>query len=396
VKADIEVLRTCFLNGPNRWTYRPVLEAWIDIGELEMCPSDRVPGLGVRLAQLLPGLVEHHCSVGARGGFLQRLARGTYAGHILEHVVLELQTQAGIDAGFGQTRQMAEDTGLYQMVFRTPDEATGMAALTEGLALLRAAWLGLPFDTAAAVARLRSRVGVPTGPGPIATRAGGPLIGIAGGDETSSIAVFAARLLGHESRPLGLLSCRSAAVRTALEHHAYASAIVESDARSIATQGLPYRRCRIGVVSSFAGLGRLDDLYIDSTARLYAVLRTQVDVVDPEGAAILNAEDPQVAAMAEHSDGAVILYGRDGIPALHGDGSNGRSVAARADGFLLRDRDRRWTIDDRCGGRMPPADRLNLSAAIAIAWAMDTPVAELERATASLMQECCISDGAAV
>jgi cyanophycin synthetase len=291
---------------------------------------------------------------------------------------------------------MVEGTGLYQMAFRTHDETTGLAALAEGLALLRAAWLGLPFDTGTAVARLRSRVGERIDPGPIATLAGGPLIGITGGAETASIAVYAARLLGEESRPTGLLSCRSTAARDALERHAYASAIVESNARSIATQGLPYRRCRIGVVSAFAGIGQLDDLHIDSATRLHAVLRTQVDVVNPEGAAILNAEDPQVAAMARHSDGAVILYGRADNPALRCDGSNGKSVAACADGFLLCDGGHRWTMHKQGDSRMPPGDRLNLCAAIAIAWAMDTSMAGLDHALNSLMQEYCISGGAAV
>ena len=111
-KKDIEVLRVTHLRGPNIWTYRPVIEAWLDIGELENFPSDKIPGLFERLTTLLPGLIVHRCGVGEHGGFLERLRDGTYAGHILEHVVLELQNLAGMKTGFGKTRQTAEGSGI--------------------------------------------------------------------------------------------------------------------------------------------------------------------------------------------------------------------------------------------------------------------------------------------
>ena len=112
----IRFLRVSYLGGPNIWTYRPVLESWIDIGELEDHPS-----------HLLPGLVEHHCGVGERGGFLQRLQEGTWAGHILEHVVIELLNLAGLQTGFGQTRSTPL-RGVYKMVFRARDEQVARRA----------------------------------------------------------------------------------------------------------------------------------------------------------------------------------------------------------------------------------------------------------------------------
>src|SRR5215217_4367501 len=114
-KKDIDVLRVTYLRGPNIWTYRPVIEAWLDIGELENFPSNTIPGLYERLTALLPGMIEHRCGVGGHGGFFERLRDGTYAGHILEHVVLELQNLAGMRTGFGQTRQTAEGSGIYKM-----------------------------------------------------------------------------------------------------------------------------------------------------------------------------------------------------------------------------------------------------------------------------------------
>ena len=70
---DIKFLRIQSLRGPNMWTYRPVLEAWIDIGDLEDCPSNTIPGFYERLSSWLPTLIEHRCSYEERGGFLRRL-----------------------------------------------------------------------------------------------------------------------------------------------------------------------------------------------------------------------------------------------------------------------------------------------------------------------------------
>ncbi|CAN7309916.1 cyanophycin synthetase [Pseudoduganella sp. LjRoot289] len=157
-KKDIEFLRVTHLRGPNIWTYRPVIEAWLDIGELENFPSDKIPGLYERLTALLPHLVEHRCGVGERGGFNERLRDGTYAGHILEHVVLELQNLAGMRTGFGKTRQTSEHGVTYKMAFRTRQEQVGRAALAAGRELLMAAIEDRPYDVAATVASLTDMV----------------------------------------------------------------------------------------------------------------------------------------------------------------------------------------------------------------------------------------------
>ena len=82
----MKFLKVMSLRGPNIWTYRPVLEAWVDIGDLEDSPSNTIPGFYERLSSWLPALIEHRCGVGERGGFLLRLREGTWPGHILEHV----------------------------------------------------------------------------------------------------------------------------------------------------------------------------------------------------------------------------------------------------------------------------------------------------------------------
>ena len=153
----IRFLRVSYLGGPNIWTYRPVLESWIDIGELEDHPSHLLPGLYQRLTAWLPGLIEHHCGVGERGGFLQRLQEGTWAGHILEHVVIELLNLAGLQTGFGQTRSTPL-RGVYKMVFRARDEQVARRALTLGHELLMAAINDGAFDVDIAVHELRELV----------------------------------------------------------------------------------------------------------------------------------------------------------------------------------------------------------------------------------------------
>ncbi|WP_066273411.1 cyanophycin synthetase [Hydrogenophaga palleronii] len=158
---DITLLRINYLRGPNIWTYRPVLEVWLDLGDLEQYPSNKLPGLTDCLLEWLPALEEHHCGVGERGGFIERLREGTWAGHILEHVVIELLNLAGMPTGFGQTRETSR-SGVYRMVFRARDEAVARAALSEAHALLMAAIHrrdgAAPFDVPAAVARLMAQI----------------------------------------------------------------------------------------------------------------------------------------------------------------------------------------------------------------------------------------------
>ena len=157
VFADIVIRRMAFLRGPNIWTYRPVIEAVVDIGQLEDHPSNTLPGFYERLTAWLPGLIEHRCSVGRRGGFLMRLRDGTWPGHILEHVALELQTQAGMKTGFGKAR-MTHEHGVYKVVIRTRDEAVGRAALESARDLVMAAINDQPYDVAATIARLTDMV----------------------------------------------------------------------------------------------------------------------------------------------------------------------------------------------------------------------------------------------
>lgn len=151
---NIKFLEIRYLRGPNIWTYRPVIEAIVDIGELEDFPSNTLPGFVDRLCGFLPSLIEHRCSYGERGGFVRRLEEGTWPGHILEHVSLELQNLAGMPGGFGKARQTALP-GVYKVVIRAWHEEVTRACLEAGRELVMAAIDDTPFDVAATVERLR-------------------------------------------------------------------------------------------------------------------------------------------------------------------------------------------------------------------------------------------------
>ena len=156
-RKRIEFLDVLSLRGPSMWTYPPVLEAWIDIGDLEDYPSNRIPGFYERLEAWLPSLVEHRCSYGERGGFLRRLREGTWPGHILEHVTLELQNLAGLPGGFGRARE-ASPRGVYRVVVSAYQEEVTRAALYAARDLIMAAIEDRPFDVGAAVDSLRELV----------------------------------------------------------------------------------------------------------------------------------------------------------------------------------------------------------------------------------------------
>ena len=149
----MEFRKVLALRGPNIWANAPVIEAWVDLGNLDR-PSSDFPGFCDRLMNWLPSMIEHRCSIGERGGFFQRLRDGTYPGHILEHVTLELQSLAGVDMGFGRARETSE-AGVYRVVFKYKEESLARACLATARELVLAAIHDRPFDVRAEIQRLR-------------------------------------------------------------------------------------------------------------------------------------------------------------------------------------------------------------------------------------------------
>ncbi len=150
----MDILEHRALRGPNFYARFPVTYMKLDIGALEDSPSDEIPGLPQRIKEALPSLHAHRCSPGVPGGFFQRLDRGTWAGHIVEHIALELQNLAGMDVGFGKTRETTE-RGIYSVVYKHLDEHCGLRAGEMAVRLLQDLIDGNTTDIEALVQELR-------------------------------------------------------------------------------------------------------------------------------------------------------------------------------------------------------------------------------------------------
>ncbi len=154
--SEIKIEKIKVLRGANIWAYRPVLEILTNIGKYEELPSDKLEGFTERLVEALPTLWEHRCSEGRPGGFLERLRIGTYMGHIIEHIILELQSLAGLDVGFGRTRG-TQHYGQYRVVvdYKDAEAAKQAAYLAVELAEALAENRPLTFDLQERIAEIR-------------------------------------------------------------------------------------------------------------------------------------------------------------------------------------------------------------------------------------------------
>ncbi|AFZ34175.1 cyanophycin synthetase [Stanieria cyanosphaera PCC 7437] len=125
----MRILKTQTLRGPNYWSIRrhKLVVMRLDLEELIEKTSDQIPGFYDGLIKVLPSLIEHHCSRGHRGGFLERVQEGTLMGHIIEHIALELQELAGMPVGFGRTRETSTP-GVFNVVYEYVEEQAGRYA----------------------------------------------------------------------------------------------------------------------------------------------------------------------------------------------------------------------------------------------------------------------------
>jgi cyanophycin synthetase len=153
---DIKALR-----GPNYWSgyWTKLIVLRLDLEDFEQKPTDKIENFTARLRELMPSLVKHGCSYREDGGFLRRVEEGTWAGHVIEHLALELQTLAGMDTGYGRTRETSQP-GVYNVVFSYIEEDAGRYAARASVRIFEDLAAGLPVDElqqvlAADVQRLR-------------------------------------------------------------------------------------------------------------------------------------------------------------------------------------------------------------------------------------------------
>ena len=165
--AELEIKRIRALRGPNYWRLAPVIACDLRLGRLESVTTADVSGFNERLLHAIPTLREHPCSRGRPGGFVERLTEGTGWPHVLEHVVLELQSLAGNNVDFGRALESGEP-GLWWVIVEYEEEELGVAGIRQGAALIRSCISGESIDSATMIQGLRelwrnARLGPSTG-----------------------------------------------------------------------------------------------------------------------------------------------------------------------------------------------------------------------------------------
>lgn len=165
----MKILKIQALRGPNIWsiTRKKLIQMRLDLEGLEEKPTNKIPGFRERIEALIPSMIDHRCSEGCKGGFFQRVDRGTWMGHVIEHIALEIQTLAGMDVGFGRTRE-TKTPGVYNVVFNYIEEKVGLYAAEAGVRIAEALIEGVPYDLQADIKMMREiredvRLGPSTG-----------------------------------------------------------------------------------------------------------------------------------------------------------------------------------------------------------------------------------------
>ena len=267
--------------GKNFWSLRPVTRMDLAVGAYDDISSADAPGFTKRLLGAMPGLVEHRCSIGERGGFVLRLRRGTYAPHIIEHVALELQTMMGHDVGFGKTRG-GDVEGEYTLVFEHEHEQVGLRAAALALETVQRAFDGTLENVDAAVAELKAIAETPDTP-PLHVRV---QCGVTGG------------------------SGRAEAQRLLMERLADPAALVIDVSPAYLLQaGLPYARSEMAIILD-AELTDVPPRYQEEE-RATKLVNVLADAVERDGMVICPAKAWDVQDYARESGCRIAVFAID-------------------------------------------------------------------------------------
>ncbi len=165
----MKILKIQALRGPNLWSIqrKKLIQMRLDLEEMEQYPTNKIDGFRERLEAMFPTMIEHRCSEGVRGGFFMRIERGTWMGHVIEHIALEIQTLAGMETGFGRTRE-TKTPGVYNVVFSYTEENVGLFAAESSVRIAEALISGTHYDLEADIQKMREirervRLGPSTG-----------------------------------------------------------------------------------------------------------------------------------------------------------------------------------------------------------------------------------------
>ena len=165
----MKIIKVQALSGPNIWSIqrKKLIQMRLDLEEIEQFPTNKIDGFRERIEAMLPTMIEHRCSEGCRGGFFSRVESGTWMGHVIEHIALEIQSLAGMETGFGRTRE-TKTPGTYNVVFSYTEENVGLFAAESSVAIAEALIAGREYDVDADLQKMREirervRLGPSTG-----------------------------------------------------------------------------------------------------------------------------------------------------------------------------------------------------------------------------------------
>jgi hypothetical protein len=270
--------------GLNFWSRRPVIRMDLAVGEYEDISSADARHFTDSLVAVLPGLREHHCSIGARGGFITRLRRGTYAPHIIEHVALELQSMIGHEVGYGRTRG-GDTPGEYTVVFEHDHEQVGLRAAALALDVVQRAFSGTLDTVAPAISELESLRDTTDSP-PIRKQV---LCGITGGHGRAEAQAALVERLGARGQDDAL--------------------VIDTAPSYLLQAGLPYSRSDIGII--------LDCTPTDvppryqETEHARRLVGIVADAVKRDGIVICPAKEWELQDYARELDCQVAIFATD-------------------------------------------------------------------------------------
>lgn len=163
------------MKGPNYWSVKrhKLIVMLLDLEELEHKPTNLIPGFLERIKAKFPSMISHRCSEGVEGGFFMRVEEGTWMGHVIEHIALELQTLAGMETGFGRTRGASKE-GVYHVVFSYEEEEVGKRVAQLSVNIAQHLMDGVDFnveDTIMDLREIREKVRLGPSTGSIVTEA---------------------------------------------------------------------------------------------------------------------------------------------------------------------------------------------------------------------------------
>ena len=302
--SEIRLVGLRSLRGANFWSSRPVTRMDVAVGEYDEIHSAEVPGFTEALIKALPGLWEHRCSIGERGGFVTRLRRGTYAPHIAEHVGLELQGMIGHEVTYGRARG-GDREGEYTVVFEHLHAEVGLRSAALALEIVQKAFAGELQDVDYALAELRSMAEQPDVP----ALAQSVLCGITGGGDRAAV--------------------RAEMLRRGVDDEAL---IVDVAPSYILNVGLPYARSEVAVVLD-ADVQDVPDRYREEERNLQLV-SVVADAVRRNGIVVVPGREWEVQDMARESGCRVSVFSTgERLPAR--DTRVARAVAMVRDGRIV-------------------------------------------------------------